>query len=75
MQIRATTGLELAAGLFTKFSSELVSQLNVSLTSDKSDSQKKSLRIGINRDVMGGMRAPIERKVICKGEWSKGVLE
>jgi hypothetical protein len=59
-QIRATTGLELAAGLFTKCSSELASQLSVSLTSGKSDSQRTSLRIGINGDVMGGMRAPIE---------------
>jgi uncharacterized protein len=59
-QIRATTGLELAAGLFTKCSSELASQLNISLTSGKSDSQQTSLRIGINGDVMGGMRAPIE---------------
>ncbi|HEY6364608.1 MAG TPA: TAXI family TRAP transporter solute-binding subunit [Candidatus Binatia bacterium] len=59
-QIRATTGLELAAGLFTKCSSELASQLSISLTSGKSDSSQTSLRIGINGDVMGGMRAPIE---------------
>jgi TRAP transporter TAXI family solute receptor len=59
-QIRATTGLELAAGLFTKCSSELASQLSVSLTSGKSDSHRIPLRIGINGDVMGGMRAPIE---------------
>jgi len=59
-QIRATTGLELAAGLFTKCSSELASQLNISLTSGKSDSQPTSLRIGINGDLMGGVGAPIE---------------
>jgi uncharacterized protein len=59
-QIRATTGLELAAGLFTKCSSELASQLNISLTSGKSDSERTPLRVGINGDVMGGMRAPIE---------------
>jgi uncharacterized protein len=59
-QIRATTGLELAAGLYTKCCSELASQLNISLTSGKSDSQRMPLRVGINGDVMGGMRAPIE---------------
>jgi uncharacterized protein len=59
-QIRATTGLELAAGLFTKCSSELASQLSISLTSGQSDSRQTSLRIGINGDVMGGMRAPLE---------------
>jgi hypothetical protein len=59
-QIRATTGLELAAGLYTKCCSELASQLNISLTSGKSDSQRMPLRVGINGDAMGGMRAPIE---------------
>ena len=59
-QIRATTGLELAAGLFTKCSSELASQLTISLESGKKESQQTSLCIGINGDVMGGMRAPIE---------------
>ena len=59
-QIRATTGLELAAGLFTKCSSELASQLSISLTSSQSDSRQTSLRIGINGDVMGGMRASLE---------------
>jgi hypothetical protein len=59
-QIRTTTGLELVAGLFTGCSSELASQLNISLTPGKSDSQRTPLRVGINGDVMGGMRAPIE---------------
>jgi TRAP-type uncharacterized transport system substrate-binding protein len=59
-QIRATTGLELAAGLFAKCSSELPSQLSIFLTSGQSDSRQTSLRIGINGDVMGGMRAPLE---------------
>jgi hypothetical protein len=59
-QIPATTGLELAAGLFTKCCSELASQLTVSLIASKSDSQRTPLRIGINGDVMGGMRAPVE---------------
>jgi uncharacterized protein len=59
-QIRATTGLELAAGLFAKGGSELATQLCVSLTSGQKDSKQTSLRIGINGDVMGGMRAPIE---------------
>ena len=39
-QIRATTGLELAAGLFTKCSDELASQLTVSLTSGKKNLRK-----------------------------------
>jgi uncharacterized protein len=59
-QIRATTGLELAAGLYTKCSSELASQLRISLTSGRKDSKQTALRIGINGDTMGGMRAPIE---------------
>ena len=59
-QIRATTGLELAAGVFTKCSDELATQLSVSLTSGKKDVKQTSLRIGINGDVYGGMRAPIE---------------
>jgi TRAP-type uncharacterized transport system substrate-binding protein len=59
-QIRATTGLELAAGLFTKCSSELASQLSISLTSGKKESKATPLRIGINGDVYGGMRAPLE---------------
>ena len=59
-QIRATTGLELAAGLYAKCSSELASQLSITLTSSRKDSSQTALRIGINGDVMGGMRAPIE---------------
>ncbi len=59
-QIRATTGLELGAGIFTKCSDELATQLSVSLTSGKKDVKQTSLRIGINGDVYGGMRAPIE---------------
>src|SRR2546430_8983457 len=59
-QIRATTGLELAAGIFTKCSDELATQLTVSLTSGKKDSNQTPLRIGINGDLMGGMRAPVE---------------
>ncbi len=59
-QIRATTGLELAAGLFSKCSDELASQLTVSLTSGKKESSQTPLHIGINGDVYGGMRAPVE---------------
>jgi TRAP-type uncharacterized transport system substrate-binding protein len=59
-QIRATTGLELAVGLYTKCSSELASQLSISLASGRKDFKQTSLRIGINGDVMGGMRAPVE---------------
>jgi len=59
-QIRAITGLELAAGVFTKCSDGLASQLSVSLTSGKWDSGPREFRIGINGDVYGGMRAPIE---------------
>ena len=59
-QIRATTGLELAAGVFTKCSDQLASQLSVSLTSGKRDAKRTLLRIGINGDVYGGMRAPME---------------
>jgi hypothetical protein len=59
-QIRATTGLELAAGIFTKCSDKLATQLSVSLTSGKRDAKQDQLRIGINGDVYGGLRAPIE---------------
>jgi len=59
-QIRATTGLELAAGIFTKCSDELATQLTVSLTSGRRESKQTPLRIGINGDIYGGMRAPIE---------------
>jgi hypothetical protein len=59
-QIRATTGLELAAGIYTKCSAGLASQLAVSLSSGRRDSQQTELRIGINGDIYGGMQAPIE---------------
>jgi hypothetical protein len=59
-QIRAITGLELAAGVFTKCSDGLATQLNVSLTSGKRDSGPTEFRIGINGDVYGGMLAPIQ---------------
>jgi uncharacterized protein len=59
-QIRATAGLELAAGVFTKCSDQLASQLSISLTSGKRDAKRTLLRIGINGDIYGGMRAPLE---------------
>jgi TRAP-type uncharacterized transport system substrate-binding protein len=59
-QIRATTGLELAAGIFTKCSDKLATQLSVSLTSGKRDAKQTQFRIGINGDIYGGVRAPIE---------------
>lgn len=59
-QIRATTGLELAAGIFTKCSDKLATQLSVSLTSGRRDAKQTPLRIGINGDIYGGMLAPIE---------------
>jgi hypothetical protein len=59
-QIRATTGLELAAGIFTKCSDALASQLSVSLTSGRRDPGPTEFRIGINGDIYGGMQAPIE---------------
>ncbi|HTF92679.1 MAG TPA: TAXI family TRAP transporter solute-binding subunit, partial [Verrucomicrobiae bacterium] len=59
-QIRATTGLELAAGIFTKCSDQLATQLHVALTSGKKDTGSLEFRIGINGDVYGGMRAPLE---------------
>lgn len=59
-QIRATTGLELAAGVFAKCSAGLASQLSVSLTSGRRDSKQTEFRVGINGDLYGGMQAPIE---------------
>jgi TRAP-type uncharacterized transport system substrate-binding protein len=59
-QIRATTGLELAAGVFAKCSDRLASQLAVSLTSGRRDAKQTEFRIGINGDLYGGVQAPIE---------------
>lgn len=59
-QIRATTGLELATGIFAKCSDGLAKQLNISLTSGKRESGATEFRIGINGDIYGGMQAPIE---------------
>jgi len=59
-QIRATTGLELAAGIFTKCSDKLATQLSVRLTSGRRDAKQDHLRIGINGDIYGGMLAPLE---------------
>ena len=59
-QIRATTGLELAAGVYSRCSDGLASQLSVSLTSGRRESRQTEFRIGINGDVYGGMQAPIE---------------
>jgi TRAP-type uncharacterized transport system substrate-binding protein len=58
--IRATTALEVAAGLFSKCSSELASQLTITLESGKRAPTELPLRIGINGAVYGGMRAPVE---------------
>lgn len=59
-QIRAITGLELAAGVFAKCSDGLASQLSIALTSGKREPGPTEFRIGINGDVYGGMLAPIE---------------
>jgi len=59
-QIRATTGLELATGIFAKCSDGLAKQLSISLTSGRRESGLREFRIGINGDIYGGMQAPIE---------------
>src|SRR4029078_1266045 len=59
-QMRAITGLELAAGVFSKCSERLATQLSISLTSGRRDQGATEGRIAINGDVYGGMRAPIE---------------
>src|SRR6476620_2283981 len=59
-QIRAITGLELAAGVFTKCSERLAIQLSIALTSGRRDQGPTEFRIGINGDVYGGMKAPVE---------------
>lgn len=59
-QIRVTTGLELATGIFAKCSDGLARQLSISLTSGKREQGLTEFRIGINGDVYGGMQAPIE---------------
>ena len=59
-QIRGITGLELTAGLFSKCSDLLATQLKISLTSGKKDAGPLPFSVGINGDVYGGMRAPLE---------------
>src|ERR1051325_4733912 len=59
-QIRAITGLELAAGIFTKCSEDLATQLSISLGSGRREARRPELRVGINGDIYGGMRAPVE---------------
>ena len=59
-QIRATTGLELATGIFAKCSNGLAKQLNISLTAGKRESGTSEFRIGINGDIYGGLLAPVE---------------
>src|SRR6185503_6949136 len=59
-QIRAITGLELAAGIFTKCSDKLASQLSIALTSGRRESGRPEFRVGINGDVYGGVLAPLE---------------
>jgi len=59
-QIRAITGLELAAGVFAKCSDSLATQLQVSLGLGKRDRGRTEFRIGINGDVYGGILAPLE---------------
>ena len=59
-QIRGMTGLELAAGVFAKCSDQLATQLKISLTSGRKDAGPLPFSIGINGDVYGGMRAPLE---------------
>ena len=46
--------------MFAKCSDQLASQLSLSLTSGKKDAKQTLLRIGINGDLYGGMRAPLE---------------
>jgi TRAP-type uncharacterized transport system substrate-binding protein len=59
-QIRATTGLELAAGIFARCSDGLDKQLSISLTAGKRESGTGRFRIGINGDIYGGLLAPVE---------------
>ena len=59
-QIRATTGLELAAGIFAKCSDGLAKQLSISLTAGKRENGTSEFRIGINGDIYGGLLAPVE---------------
>ena len=59
-QIRATTGLLLASGIFAKCSAGLAKQLSISLTSGRRETGLNEFRIGINGDIFGGMQAPIE---------------
>ena len=59
-QIRAMTGLELAAGIYNKCSETLASQLNILLTSGKREKAAGELRVGINGDLYGSLQAPIE---------------
>src|SRR5262245_11626474 len=59
-QIRATTGLILASGVFARCSGGLAKQLNIALTSGRRETGLTEFRIGVNGDVYGGMQAPVE---------------
>ncbi len=59
-QIRAITGLELAAGIYRKCSGSLASQLSLSLTLGKREKGSAEFHVGINGDLYGGLLAPIE---------------
>jgi TRAP-type uncharacterized transport system substrate-binding protein len=59
-QIRATTGLILASGVFARCSDGLAKQLSIALTSGRRETGLTEFRIGINGDVYGGMQAPME---------------
>lgn len=58
--MRGKTALELATELYTRHMFSLGNVVNLSITPSSKEEQFPSVIMGINGDVMGGMKAPIE---------------
>ena len=58
--MRGKMALEVAAELYTRHMFSLGNVVNVSIAPSSKEEQHPTVRMGINGDLMGGMRAPIE---------------
>jgi hypothetical protein len=58
--MRTQTALEIAAELYTKRAADLGNAITITMKAGSEEPQVAPLRIGINGDRMGGMKAPIE---------------
>lgn len=58
--MRGKMALEVAAELYTRHMFSLGNVVNISIAPSSKEEQHPAIRMGINGDLMGGMRAPIE---------------